>query len=251
VACRELSHPIFPFVGLTTTFRKENGRLAVTEHQREASAVDLAHLGTGFSRIFRWRSGFTAPYLRLLNDVIQDMVDFTIVLENHANGRYMEQTSQEIIDQRNFVQHRLMSVQSEAEVIAATQRCDPQYEACRLACIVYSFLIILPMPPIFGPFEQLTTSLRHALPDLQSMMLYQDRWHLQIWILVMGAIGSLGLSEHGWYVQQLSVAVSNMQTIKELHHILQQFIWHPRTSSCDLTDLWNELQEPVALQIAQ
>jgi hypothetical protein len=179
------------------------------------------------------------------------MVDFTVVLENHTSGRYMEQSSQEIIDQRNFAQHRLMSVHSQAEVISETPRCDPQYEACRLACIIYSFLIILPMPPIFGPFEHLVNNLRYALPDLRSMMLYKERWQLQTWMLVMGAIGSLGLSERGWYVQQIKIAVGNMKTVKELNHVLQQFLWHPRTSTCDLVDLWNELQDSVALRIAQ
>ncbi len=165
-AVRNLNRPIFPFISHTTTFVQEDGRLAVTQHEREAVASDLGPLATGFWEV--WSTDDSTPvYLDSLLKVIQDICDFSIVVENHTSGRFVPRTSPEIIDQRNFVQHRLMSLCPEDELIVAEtvrpEDVDIQYESCRLACIIYSLLVVMPIPPVVGPFETLTEKLKSLL----------------------------------------------------------------------------------------
>src|ERR1700743_927657 len=116
-AVRNLTRPIFPFISHTTTFVQEDGRLAVPSHEREAVANDLGKLGTGFWKVWNLNAATTPVYLDPLLEVIQDIGDFTVVVENHASGRWVPRTSPEIIDQRNFVQHRLLSLSTEQEFV--------------------------------------------------------------------------------------------------------------------------------------
>ncbi|OQV03891.1 hypothetical protein CLAIMM_08871 [Cladophialophora immunda] len=192
-ACRNIGRPIFPFISHTATFVSEDGRLSVTSHERDAVAPDLGQLGTGFWQVWSANASSTS-YLDDLLTVIRDICDFTVVVENHASGRWMPRTSPEIIDQRNFVQHKLMSLLSAEELVATSDAAaavddDAQYETCRLACILYSFLVVFPVPPVVGPFEILIERVKRALQAVEWKIFEPPRLRLHLWILVMGAIG--------------------------------------------------------------
>jgi len=247
-AVRTLTRPIFPFISHTTTFIQEDGRLAVTQQEREMVAKDLGELGTGFWAL--WSFPHSRPaYLDFLLEVIQDICDFTVVVENHAAGRWMPRTSPEIIDQRNFVQHRLMSLPSEQEMVAngtvTAGNIDPQYECCRLVCIIYSFIVVFPVPPVVGPFETLTERLKTILQATEWRFFDRLRLRLHMWILIMGAIASIGLPDRPWFLLRTMEVLKelDMHRWKDLKALLKRFLWHPRTSDFDGLDVWTAIQE--------
>jgi hypothetical protein len=247
-AVRNLTRPIFPFISHTTTFVREDGRLAVTQHEHDAVAIDLGQLGTGFWQVWSLNAASTAAYLDLLLEVIQDMADFTVVVENHASGRWMPRTSPEIIDQRNFVQHKLMSLQTEEELIVsgglAVEDIDVQYESCRLACIIYSFIVVFPVPPVVGPFEILVERLKRTLQATAWTALDGPRLRLHLWILVMGTIASIGLPDRPWFLLRVMEVLEafDMANWKDLKALLKTFFWHPRTSDFDGLEIWKAIQ---------
>src|SRR3954467_8876157 len=98
-ACRFLQKPIFPFMAHSNTFLV-NGRLSLSDQEREWVTSSLGQLGKGFWKI--WDSS-KAVEVNELCIVIQHICDFTTVVENHVQGRWMSRTFTEIIDQRNFV----------------------------------------------------------------------------------------------------------------------------------------------------
>ncbi|EXJ64630.1 hypothetical protein A1O7_00967 [Cladophialophora yegresii CBS 114405] len=252
-AVRNLTRPIFPFVSHTTTFVQEDGRrLAVSQHEREAVEKDLGQLGTGFWQVWSLdaASSTAAWYLDRLSEVIRDMADFTVVVENHASGRWIPRTSPEIIDQRNYVQHKLMSLQPEEALVI--EDIDPQYESCRLACIVYSFLVVFPVPPVVGPFETLVERLKRALQVTDWTVFNGSRLRLHLWILIMGSIASIGLPDRPWFLLRVMEVLGEVgiriQNWKDLKALMKTFLWHPRTSDFDGLDVWKATQQQADIQ---
>ncbi|KIY01513.1 uncharacterized protein Z520_03065 [Fonsecaea multimorphosa CBS 102226] len=244
-ACRSIGRPIFPFISHTATFVRGDGRLSITNHERDAVAADLGTLGTGFWQV--WSPKPSAPsYLDDLLTVIRDICDFTVVVENHASGRWMPRTSPEIIDQRNFVQHKLMSLWSAEELLTARDVAvdDLQYETCRLACIIYSFIVVFPVPPVVGPFETLIDRIKRALQATEWKNFDPPRLRLHLWILAMGAIGSIGLPDRPWFLLRIMEVLDefDIKGWKDLKVLLQSFLWHPRTSDPDGLDIWKAVQ---------
>ncbi|KAJ9609018.1 hypothetical protein H2200_006789 [Cladophialophora chaetospira] len=247
-AVRNLTRPIFPLISHTSTFIQEDGRLAVTQPEREAVADDLGQLGTSFWHV--WEADSSTPaYLDPLFEVIQDICDFTIVVENHASGTWVPRTSPEIIDQRTFVQHKLMSLRTGDELINAdtvtSDDIDPQYESCRLASIMFSFLVVFPVPPVIGPVETLTERLRWPLQASEWTMLDRRKLRLHLWILIIGAIASIGLPDRPWFLLRIMEVRARSEIVnwKELEALLKTFLWHPRTNDFDGLEIWKAVHQ--------
>jgi hypothetical protein len=240
-ASRFLQKPIFPFVAHSNDFAV-NGRLSVSDEEREWVMSTLGQLGSGFWEV--WGPSTTVEVNQLCM-VIQHMCDFTMVVENHVQGRWMPRTFTQIIDQRNFVQHSLVSLKTKQELVDSNSVIgEPLYECCRLAVIVYSFLIIFPLPPVEGPFEALTAQLQMDWIATGLDRPTKSRSRILLWILVMGAIAAIGLPERPWFLSQIRTLSRRMGIgdWEEIKHVLQSFLWLPSASDLDGQDLWIEMQ---------
>ena len=234
----------------------DDGRLAVTQQEIEAAFQDLGQLGTGFWQIVDPDATSLPAYLDALLEVIQDICDFTLVVENHASGRWVPRTSHEMIDQRNFVQHKLMSLKSEQELVndgLPWDKIDSQYEGCRLACIAYSFLVVFPVPPVVGPFENLTDRMKKSLQACKWTILDGERLRLHLWILIMATIASIGLPDRPWFLLRTMDVLGefNFKDWKDLRLLLKTYLWHPRTSDFDGIDLWRAIKQADTVELVQ
>ena len=155
----------------------------------------------------------------------------------------MRRTFPELIDQRNYVQHALMSLESGRHLDGRGGGAF-QYESCRLASTVYSFLVIFPVPPVVGPFEILTQQLSRELETIEHDGLPPARLNLHIWALFMGAIGSIGLPSHGWFLSKVKTLLqkTDIREWKDLQMVLRSFLWHPSTNDVDGFNIWTETQ---------
>lgn len=177
--------------------------------------------------------------------VIQHACDFTVVVENYVRGRWTPRTSTEIMDQRNYIQHSLMSLPSYRALSADEVYVDEvHYESARLAVIIYSFLVIFPIPPVAGPFETLTRLLRRESEQHILKHARRARLHIQLWILMMGAIASIGLPCRPWFLSELAVymKMAKIDSWQDLQAILQTFLWHPGTNNVDGLDIWDDVE---------
>ena len=224
-----------------------NGRLSVSLQERRWAENALGPLGSSFREI--WGTYSPLPVQKLC-EVIRDACDFTIVVENYAEGRWVPRLPAELTDQRNYVHHKLMSLDSDAEIAERGEWLhDQHYEPCRLACLAYSFLVIFPFPPILGVFERLGSRLQKSImrSSLRLEELGRARQELHLWIVVMGAIICTGLPERAFYIRELSQTLKllKVSSFDSLVRILQTFLWHPKTSNYDAMDLWRALKLDV------
>lgn len=233
-----------PFIPFTNAYL-DGDCLAVTGQERSSTSSTLGALGTSFLNV--WKHSADRATFQLLQ-VIQHMCDFTIVLENYVQGRPVSRPPAALTDQRNFTQHALISLLSAQEIENEhAEVCDVQYESCRLACIVYSLLVVFPLPPMVGYFERVTARLQESLLRMKPGGIQGDsRRELQVWILTMGATISIGLPERTWFLNELATTVQplRIRDPETFTGVLQGFLWHPKTNSRDGLKLWREL--PVA-----
>lgn len=121
---------------------------------------------------------------------------------------------------------------------------DDLYEPCRLAVIIFSFLVVFPIPPVIGPFESLTERLLSELVGIDIREESAMRSRVLLWISVMGAIGAIGLHERQWFVihargLSLRLAITDWTELKEL---LGSFLWFPSTNDLDGQEVWSDMQ---------
>lgn len=218
-------------------------RLSVYDEERMSTQSTLGSLGSGF--LIAWESPIFTD-MDQFKMVLQHICDFTIIVENYVQGRWMPRTFVTIIDQRNFVQHSLMSLRSrQARPDMGEMHGDPAYESCRLAVIIYSFLVVFPLPPIIGPLETLTERLQYeisAAPGFKDRK--QSTQNLHLWILTMGAIAAIGLPQRSWFLSAMQELMTDMgiQEWEEMRSILMSFLWHPMTNDPDGEDILSEMQ---------
>lgn len=231
-----------PFIAFTDAWSR-GARLAVTKAERASTNLSLGSLGSSFSTVWSEpHSQLTAALLA----AVHHLCDFTILVENYVEGRPAARPPAALTDQRNFTQHSLMSLPTAHDIeIEGDELCDVQYESCRLACVVYSLLVVFPLPPIVGLFEKVTVRLQRSLLNMRPLPSSdQARNKLQLWILVMGALMAIGLPERSWFITEL-VGLTNKVGLVEFDNfttLMQGFLWHPKTNSYDGLELWTAVQ---------
>jgi hypothetical protein len=173
------------------------------------------------------------------------MCDYTIIVDDYAQGRLMHISMTTLIDLRNGTQHALISLPAAYSHLPDPRIDEPLYEACRLAAIIYSILVVFPLPASKAPFPELIIQLKEELSNPNSNI--KNTWErspeLLLWILFMGGIAAIGLPERTWYVRAISgLAVSmKLSSNARLREILQSFLWLGSTSDGDGCDLWTEV----------
>lgn len=218
-------------------------RLAVTPKEREWALPVLQTLGFAFFKLW---SNTNDDSTEALLRVIQHLCDFTVLVENYIEGRANPRPPAAFTDQRNFTHHSLIALPSAQDLEdQGVKGFDLQYESCRLGCMVYSLLVVFPMPPLVKLFEKLSVRLQRTILNLRlPTVVQQDRWDLHVWVLAMGALISIGLAERNWYVSELAFFCKSLgiSSHEDLIHILQGFLWHPATNGDDGSQLWDDIQ---------
>lgn len=157
--------------------------------------------------------------------VLSMLNSYTIMIDDFCEGRKVV-TASVLIDHRNTMQHALLSLPPRVG----------SSECYRLAALIYSLLVTFPMPYIAAPFQRLVTQLKIAL----------DGWdgsdQMLIWVLTMGGIGAMGLSEREWFVNQFREAVTRMgvTTWNEAKEFIKRGLWFEATNDRDGNDFWLE-----------
>ena len=169
---------------------------------------------------------------------------YTLAIDDYLQGRPEAQTLGMLAQQRNFVQHDLMSLTNDDDRVEVSHECSI-YTLCRLAATIYSLLVIFPLPTSTAPFSKLGIQIKTHL----SSPIIHHRWNetpgLMIWITVMASIAAVGSRERSWYVSILDRLVARLQ-VSSWHQFkqhLQKFLRYGSTSDLDGVDLWKDIQQ--------
>lgn len=230
-ANREMARPLFPFVPRFGSPADELLRIA-------AACPSLPALGTGFSDLERL---LDAKQVAPLCTILRYMSAYTLTLEASAVRTQNLLTLGVLAELRNFVQHGLLSLTPRRS--SNSDSVPPLFEMCHTVAIIYSWIVIFPAPVQAMPFHETAIRIREQLDSDQIDSYWTEVPWLMIWIVVMGAIASLGSCEEQSYVRFLSRALQrlNVHSWTALKGRLEMFLWYSRASDLDGLDLWQEI----------
>jgi hypothetical protein len=134
---------------------------------------------------------------------------------------------------------------------AAEEQEDLLYNLCRLAAVIYSLIIVFPLPVQTAPFAQLALQIKEKMSNKTVRARWNEAPQLMLWITLMAAIASIGLNERSWFVSTLDRLVSRLgiSSWNELKGLLQDFLWFGSISDVDGADLWKEVKQSSPFSI--
>ncbi|KAJ9609016.1 hypothetical protein H2200_006787 [Cladophialophora chaetospira] len=243
LASRALQKPIYPFVPIG-----ESPELTL-------AAVDRAHhplaqLGSGF-RVLRDLIPEEESAEELLV-TLQHLATYSLAVYDYVMGRPQALKLANLADQRNFVQHSLLSLNSKSNESREQLNSEDTFllkEACWTSGAVYSLIAIFPVPHPKAPFGKLAKQLKQHL--IYTSAHFARRWQtpspLVLWMTFMGALASTADDESketkAWYITVLERLVHRMLILswENLREHLLKFLWFPSTSDTDGQQLWREI----------
>jgi hypothetical protein len=118
------------------------------------------------------------------------------------------------------------------------------YEAMRLATNIFSLIAVFPLAMPISPFQQLSNEL---LVHFQTRQLHLgqscEHDHLQLWILVMGALSSIGIPENRKHFISMFRDLAQrlqLQRWEDVQALLEGHLWVPDVCDFDGQVLWLE-----------
>ncbi|OQV03894.1 hypothetical protein CLAIMM_08873 isoform 3 [Cladophialophora immunda] len=240
LASRSLQKPTLPFVPIG-----ESPERTLATIQRRGHP--LAQLGSGFQTLYDVLPSEMAQELCF---VLSHLSTYLLAVEDYIMGRPQAQSMLLLADQRNFIQHRLMSMFSSPRDSTSADEMYSLQQAAWCAGVVYSLISVFPIPPARGPFAKLAARIKQHLISTSSSH-DGKKWRkgasLMLWITFMGALASTAdqrsEAEKTWYISVLERLVHRMQILswQSLRAQLLNFLWFPSTSDTDGQQLWREI----------
>jgi len=228
-ATQTLSKPHWPLLERTLKFP----RLELDESVR----YPLTRLGESFQELRYF--GISGGMAR----VLQQMVDFTILIDCHCRGTIPIKDFTSYIDRRNSVQHRLMSLPSGDELLEEEVTSVSLYESIRHAAFIYSAAVTFPLPALSGHFHKLVALLQPLLESSKFDIYWRNCPTTLLWILVLGGIAASGTKEREWFVRNIAIVakVLKLGSWEQVTEVLEGFLW--LDSACDAGGriLWAEV----------
>jgi hypothetical protein len=194
------------------------------------------------------KTGFTTE----LAEVFQAMKAYTSIVEKYQDGSTTEPDLRRISDQRNFVQHRLLSLPPAGKLDQDFRKSHPVYEICRLAVLIFGVgvIFIFPLPARTAPLPTLVRLLQAELQEssFESDWWFPDAVEVLIWVLTLGGIAATGLPNRTWFVAALGrvSACSGLSRWRDLKPVLDGILW--LDCACDFggQQLWEEVDRYVS-----
>jgi hypothetical protein len=184
---------------------------------------------------------YSAGMLPCLHEILYVIRRYNRVIDLYSQGLLLCPNMAAIIDQQNWIQHRLLSISLLHGTGGKTEffQVHRAYEPCRYAALIYSLLIVFRLPFKVAPFPQLAGMLKGVLLKYDLHDIEQPAVTLLLWIVVVGGIPVT--TERTWFVEtlrQLTLQV-NVFTRLQLKLLLKSVLW--LDSVCDPigSELWN------------
>ncbi|KMP09206.1 hypothetical protein DIZ76_016887 [Coccidioides immitis] len=176
-------------------------------------------------------------------DVLQNMRDYSNVVNLYSQGVLPNLELASIADRRNWIQYSLLSLPSIYELDEQSIQHHKTYEVCRLAAMIYSMLVIFPLPATNRPFKRITSMTRAALAESEPLTAWGPAGEMLLWSLVLGGMAARNTPDRGWFADKLVevLASGGPSTWEELKEVMVQVMW--MDSVCDMGGraFWEEV----------
>ncbi|EXJ79616.1 hypothetical protein A1O3_07895 [Capronia epimyces CBS 606.96] len=229
-ASKHVRRPLFPW-------RRPHESLVISgKHLLDPTAMDLdAKLGRGF-RYFRSTSAG-----RQLLGTLESFCEVVTALDHHTRKGPSAPELVDIIEARNCAQHRLVS-QLPAEVDMSEADCCVHH-ASRLATLIFSDMVIFPLPAAQGVKMRLAPMLQRTLEACDRLGCWSLHAPVLLWALTLGAIAASFQEGRTWYVSQLELHLSlfHVKQWSTLESICSTFLWWNPVCGEPGQTLWDEI----------
>jgi len=160
-----------------------------------------------------------------IGNVIKAMSRTTIALDRFHRNKSSAPAFADIIDARNGAQHMLLSLSPQPDYMSTSE--VTLYTVCRISLLIYSNMVIFPLPPVSGVSARLCTALKDSLGNETSSSAWRNAPKLIIWALILGGISDGSDVERPWFINkyvQLSSSLA-INTWEQLKQCLNSFLW--------------------------
>jgi hypothetical protein len=210
------------------------------KHVLDPAAIDLdSKLGSGFRYLRHTSTG------QQLLDVLDAYSEITVALDHHVRGGPTAPELVDLLEVRNCTQHRLLSQLPNSLDLTNPELCV--HHAVRLATLIFSDMVIFPLPPPQGLKPKLALMLRQTLETCHLLRCWELHNQVLLWALTLGAIAASYTAQRAWYIDQLLQETSVMQ-IEDwfvLESMCSRFLWWKPICSEPLKWVWNEMISPL------
>ncbi|EXJ64544.1 hypothetical protein A1O7_00880 [Cladophialophora yegresii CBS 114405] len=174
------------------------------KHVLDPAAIELdSNLGSGFRYL---RHTYTGQQLL---DVLDAYSEITVALDHHVRGGPTAPELVDLMEVRNCTQHRLLSQLPNPVDLSNSELC--LHQAVRLASLIFSDMVIFPLPPTQGVKPRLALMLRQTLETCHLHRSWELHNQVLLWALTLGAIAASYTAQRPWYIGQLLQETSVMQ----------------------------------------
>ncbi|KIW10775.1 hypothetical protein PV08_10074 [Exophiala spinifera] len=242
LSCQNLAPPMLPYVTI-------HDDIVSLLNSASRKTHPLVGLGRGF-RVLPEILGHAHEDVSKLLVVLKWIIQYTFAVDDHVHARPESQIQRVLMDERNFVQHNLMQLMPDALPHGE------EHPLCRLALlgtVVYSLLVVFPLPAVAAPFGRLSSDIikQLCLPDVQAC--WNEAADLMLWVTVMGAVASIGTSDRPWYLATLDrltreLDINSWHSMKEN---LKLFLWFEYTNDSDGMKLWRDIEESSVSRVSR
>jgi hypothetical protein len=176
--------------------------------------------------------------------VFRDMRRYNALLEKYCDGDMWTYTRMELIDMRNAVQHRLVSLPLGSDLGDVTMQQVGIYECCRLTVLLYACAVTFPLPTSLEWDRNLVGGIQQTLENLslESWPVYPSDFHL--WVLMLGGIAAFQKAERSWFVGTLRSLAWRKELCdwSQVLPVFKSFLWLDRACEAGGMSLWDEVQ---------
>jgi hypothetical protein len=147
-----------------------------------------------------------------LANTLRSAGEVTVALDHHQENRPNRPLLTDLVNAANQTHHELLSIGSGMPPYPT--RTDYLREICRLAGLIYSDIVLFPLPPTTKVRPRLAGDLRSAVDRYEQLEGARtshnylahstgDQSLLLIWALMLGGLATLHTLEHGYFIGKL------------------------------------------------
>lgn len=158
-------------------------------------------------------------------EVLEMMCEVTTALDQYSRNATGAPDIADLLKARNTVQHALLSAASRGS--GSDSRRTIYEKLCRLAALIFSDMVIFPIPPAQGLKSRLAKMLQSTLERVDQEPATSIHSRLLVWITMMGAIASASTAYHCWYLQRLHSQLLQLKLTswRDLRELCAKHLW--------------------------
>ncbi|OAG41520.1 hypothetical protein AYO21_04222 [Fonsecaea monophora] len=202
-------------------------------------------IGTGFAQLDQIDMDL-AIALRTAGEI-------TVALDHYRERRPNAPDLTDIVNAANATHHKLLSLRP--RITLDPQQTDYLWNLCRVSGLIYSDLVLFPLPPTTGVKPRLAGELRLAIDNFEIFRAEETAYIdqrietegyicLVLWALTLGSLAALNTPHRRYFVQKMQEYIVRWPYIiswDAYTSLMATHLWWDYIFADPVAELWNEI----------